>query len=74
MNENQQLGFLDILSLISFAIQLQNQGNIIRISDVQSEVDRAVDQINLHLQEQDAHLHEQDRKLKLIMDKLGIKE
>ena len=65
--ENKQLDFLDILSLISFAIQLQNQGNIIHISDVQNEVDRAVDKIN-------EHLVEQDRKLNLIMEGLGYED
>ena len=63
--ENKQLDFLDILNLISFAIQLQNQGNIIHISDVQNEVDRAVDKIN-------EHLIEQDRKINLIMEALNI--
>ena len=65
--ENKQLDFLDILNLISFAIQLQNQGNIIHISDVQNEVDRAVDKIN-------EHLVEQDRKLNLIMEGLGYED
>lgn len=56
MNENKlnnELGALDILTLISFALQLQNQQNIIGIADVQKEVDRAIDKINEHLQIQD---------------------
>ena len=46
---NGQLSFLDILTIISFAIQIQNQGNIIQIKDVQNEVDRAVEDIHKHL-------------------------
>lgn len=65
--ENKQLDFLDILSIISFMIQIQNQGNIIRISDVQNEVDRAVDKIN-------EHLVEQDRKLNLVLEVLGYED
>ena len=65
--ENKQLDFLDILSIMSFAIQIENQGNIIRIQDIQSEVDRAIDLLN-------SHLEKQDRKINKIMEVLGIED
>ena len=65
MNQQQEFGVLDLLTLISFAIQLENQKNIIGIQDVQSEVDRAIDLLNDHLQSQ-------DEKINKIMEALGI--
>lgn len=67
MNEKESLGFLDILSIISFVIQIENQGNIIRIKDVQNEVDRAVDQIN-------EHLLVQDQKINALLEILGYED
>ena len=58
MNEQQQLDFIDILTLISFALQMQNQTKLIGIQDVQKEVDRAIDKINQHLEDQDRMLKE----------------
>ena len=62
MNENKQLEFLDILTILSFALQIQNQSSIVGLSDVQNEVNRAVSEIH-------AHLEEQDRMLKLLLGK-----
>ena len=56
MEDSRQIGFLDLLAIISFAIQMQNQSNIIRISDVQSEVNKAVNDVHQHLQIQDDKL------------------
>lgn len=53
---NEQLGILDILAIISFCIQMDNQKNIIRMNDVQDEVNRAVEDIHKHLMKQDAIL------------------
>lgn len=47
------LDFLDMLTIISFWIQIQNQQNIVGIKDVQHEVDRAIDEIHRHLESQD---------------------
>ena len=60
MNDNQQFELLDILTILSFVLQVQNQGNIIGLSDVQKEVNRAVDEIHRHLEEQ-------DRKIDLLL-------
>lgn len=54
--DDKQLDFLDILTIISFAIQMENQKNIIRMNDVQDEVNRAVEDIHKHLLKQDAIL------------------
>ena len=67
MNDNRQFELLDILTILSFALQVENQGNIIGISDVQNEVNRAVSEIH-------AHLEDQDRMLKLLLRKEGINE
>ena len=53
---NQQFELLDILTIISFMLQLQNQQNIIGIQDVQREVDRAIGEIHAHLERQDEKL------------------
>ena len=62
MNNNEQFEFLDILTILSFALQIQNQSNIIGLSDVQNEVNRAVSEIH-------AHLEEQDRILRILLGK-----
>ena len=65
MNDNQQFELLDILTILSFILQVQNQGNLISMKDVQNEVNRAVGEIH-------AHLEEQDRIIKLLLGKEGI--
>lgn len=62
MNEGGQFELLDILTVLSFALQLENQGKIIRITDIQNEVNRAVSEIH-------GHLEEQDRILKLLLER-----
>ena len=64
MNNNSQFEFLDILTILSFVLQVENQGNIIGLSDVQNEVNRAVSEIH-------AHLEEQDRKIELLLERIG---
>lgn len=62
MSEGVQFELLDILTILSFALQLENQGKIIRITDIQNEVNRAVSEIH-------GHLEEQDRMLKLLLER-----
>ena len=57
MNENN-FDFLDLLNIISIVIQFQNQNDIAKASDIQNEVNNAVDLINEHLQIQDKKLDE----------------
>lgn len=53
MNESGQLELLDILTIISFCIQMQNQNKIFSIHDIQSDNDRVLDDIHQHLKIQD---------------------
>lgn len=61
----EQLNFLDILSIVSFAITIQNQNKLIGIQDVQKEVDRALEELHQHLQKQDEKI---DRILEVLHD------
>lgn len=63
MNENN-LDFLDLLNIISIGIQIQNQKDIAKASDIQDEINKAVDLINEHLQMQDKKIDEILRILK----------
>ena len=51
-----QFEVLDVLTILSFALQVQNQEHLIDITDVQREVNRAVEEIHRHLEEQDTKL------------------
>lgn len=53
MNESGQLELLDILTIISFCVQMQNQNKIFSIHDVQSDNDRVLNDIHQHLKIQD---------------------
>ena len=50
------LDALDLLTLLSFILQVENQGRIIDIKDVQNEVNRAITEIHEHLEQQDIKL------------------
>lgn len=47
---------LDIITILSFVLQLQNKVNIISLGDVQDEVNRAVTEIHRHLEAQDGKI------------------
>ena len=61
----EQLDFLDVLSIISFAITIQNQTKLIGIQDVQQEVDRALEELHQHLKMQDQKI---DKILEVLND------
>ena len=63
--EQQQLDFLDVLSIISFAITIENQNKLIGIQDVQKEVDRALEELHKHLEMQDQKI---DKILEVLYD------
>ena len=63
MNEQKQLDFLDVLSIISFVLQIETLGNTFTIEDIQKDNDRI-------MQELHGHLEEQDRKIDMIMEVL----
>ena len=64
-SQQNEFEFLDILTIISFAIQMQNQSKIFGISDVQEELQNVVAEIH-------SHLERQDEKIDKILEVLGI--
>ena len=66
-NQDNSFEFLDILAILSFAIQMQNQSKIFGISDVQEELQKVVQEVH-------AHLEQQDNKIDLILKELSNNE
>lgn len=58
MNEKKQLDFLDVLSLISFALQIKTVENTFTIEDVQQDNDRIMQELHKHMEEQDKKINE----------------
>lgn len=58
MNENQQFGLLDALTIISFLLQLQNNEKLFGITDVQQDNNRIATDIHKHLTQQDEKINE----------------
>lgn len=63
MSEQKQLDFLDILSLISFGLQIETLGNTFTIEDIQQDNDRILEELH-------GHLEKQDRKIDYILEVL----
>lgn len=61
----QNYSFLDVITILSFMLQLQNQDKLFDIKDVQKELQKVQNQI-------DTHLQIQDDKIDLIMKHLQI--
>lgn len=51
--QNQNLDFLDIITLMSFMLQIKNQNKFFDIHDVQEDNNRIVAVIQEHLKNQD---------------------
>ena len=70
----KQLDFLDIISLMSFCIALQNLDLNVSAEDIQkssAEIENAVnDRLEKALEDIQGHLSVQDTKLTLILNKL----
>lgn len=49
----QNYSFLDVVTILSFILQMQNQGKLFDINDVQRELQKVTDKIDTHLQIQD---------------------
>lgn len=45
MNEQQNLDFLDLLTVLSFWLQLQNQSKIFGLKDVQDDSNRIIKEL-----------------------------
>ena len=67
---NGQLDFLDLITLASFVIALQNLEENITQSDKADLQKDLADKADLLLQEIHGHLEEQDALLKLILEEL----
>lgn len=61
----QNYSFLDVITILSFMLQLQNQDKLFDIKDVQRELQKMTDKI-------DTHLQIQDDKIDLVMKHLQI--
>lgn len=57
MPNNEQLSFLDILTVISFIVGLANYSENVSQGAMQEAVQSAVEEIHLHLEEQDEKLN-----------------
>lgn len=49
----QNYSFLDVITILSFMLQLQNQDKLFDIKDIQRELQKVTDKIDTHLQIQD---------------------
>lgn len=49
----QNYSFLDVMTILSFMLQLQNQDKLFDINDVQRELQKVQNKIDAHLQIQD---------------------
>ena len=49
----QNYSFLDVITILSFVLQLQNQDKLIDVKDIQRELQKVTDRIDTHLQIQD---------------------
>lgn len=65
MGENQDFEFLDVLTIVSFIMQLQNQSKLFGLHDVQDDNNRVAREIH-------AHLETQDEKINRILEAFGI--
>lgn len=63
--ENQNFEFLDVLTIVSFIMQLQNQSKLFGLHDVQDDNNRVAKEIH-------AHLETQDEKINRILEAFGI--
>lgn len=61
--DEQWLEFLDILTVLSFVLQLQNQSKIFGLQEVQNDNNRVAQEIHKHLESQDKKI---DRILEVL--------
>lgn len=74
MNNRNQLTFVDILSIASFLVSLENLEENLTQNDKQDLQKDLADKAGSLLREIHAHLKEQDKKLDVILERLeGLK-
>ena len=76
MNEQGQLNFIDLLSIMSFYIGLLNLDMNITQTDIQKQTTELDDRLSLHLREalNEIHQHLEDQDVKLSEIQQQIKE
>lgn len=55
---NEEFELLDLLTVLSFIMQVQNQSKLFGISDIQEDNNRIAEEIHQHLQQQDEKINE----------------
>ena len=63
MNDNGQLDFIDLLSIMSFCIGLLNLELNVTAEDIDNQTQTLLNEIHAHLEEQDNKLDEIIRRL-----------
>lgn len=54
---NEEFELLDLLTVLSFIMQVQNQSKLFGISDIQEDNNRVAEEIHQHLQQQDEKIN-----------------
>jgi len=70
-NNNQQLTFLDIISIMSFCISLMNLDENLSQGDKQDLQNDLSEKMEIILKEIHDHLKEQDKKIDKILEELS---
>ena len=63
--ENSNFELLDVLTIVSFVMQLQNQSKLFDFHDIQNDNERVAEEIHQHLKTQ-------DEKIDKILNRLGV--
>ena len=66
-NSQESFEFLDLITVLSFIMQIQNQSKIFDLHDVQDDNARVAQEIH-------AHLKQQDKKIDKILEVLHERE
>ena len=54
---NEEFELLDLLTVLSFIMQVRNQSKLFGISDIQEDNNRVAEEIHQHLQQQDEKIN-----------------
>lgn len=54
---NEEFELLDLLTVLSFIMQVQNQSKLFGINDIQEDNNRVAEEIHQHLQQQDEKIN-----------------
>ena len=61
---NEEFELLDLLTVLSFIMQVQNQSKLFGINDIQEDNNRVAEEIH-------QHLRQQDEKINKILELIG---